>query len=166
MVRPSKYCKEIVEFAEKYVRGEFNTINKEHVPTHQGLVEYLGGRGYPLARSSAYGWMHHEDKQDWRDVMDFIMAKQMRLLINKALTKKFNPTVAKLLLNAHGISQKTAMEISGIGGGPVEKKVVVIIKTVEVKRDGTETLVKEEHTFADQTKEVVFERETTFDIAA
>jgi len=110
--RPSKYSPEILEQAQAYLDGGYEA--EEPVPTIAGLADTL-----KISRDTVYDWASQEDKQEFSDTVEGILVRQERKLLSGGLKGDHNPTIAKLMLNNHGYSDKVENTHQGPGGGPV-----------------------------------------------
>ena len=114
--RPSIYTLELIEKAQEYLDGGYETLEHE-IPSHVGLSVVLG-----VTRKTLYHWAKEDNKPEICDILDKIMAKQEITLINKGLSNKFNAQITKLVLGKHGYHEKVDTEQSGPGGGAIEHK--------------------------------------------
>lgn len=101
--RPTEYNQAIIEKTREYL-NTFETLG-EVIPSIEGLAVYLD-----LARSTIYDWIGQEDKQEFSDIVEKILAFQGKTLANKGLKGEFNPTIAKLMLSKHGYKDSTENE--------------------------------------------------------
>ncbi len=101
--RPTDYTPELVEKARYYLEdyGDGGDV----IPSVVGLSIYLG-----KSRSCINRWATEEDKEDFKDILDNINAKQHQILINKGLTGDFNSAIAKLVLGKHGYHEKREID--------------------------------------------------------
>lgn len=97
--RPTKYNQEIIDNSNDYL--ENFTENGDVIPSIEGLSEHL-----EIARSTIYDWQKHEDKEEFSYILEQILAKQARLLMNSGLKGEFNSAIVKLALGKHGYSDK------------------------------------------------------------
>lgn len=93
--RPTKYNQEIIDAADYYL--ENFAENDDVIPSIEGLSEHLN-----IARSTIYDWQKQEGKEEFSDILEKILAKQARILINSGLRGDFNSAIAKLALGKHG----------------------------------------------------------------
>ena len=110
MGRPTDYNDSILEKANDYL--ENYESYEDAIPSVAGLATVL-----EVARSTVYDWASQEAKKEFSDILQKILAKQERVLINKGLTGDFNSNITKLALGKHGYSEKqdvsaTVTEIS------------------------------------------------------
>lgn len=78
------------------------------LPTFEGLAIHLG-----VHRDTLYDW---ETKYaEFSDILERLKQFQAKSLINKGLSGKYNPTIAKLILSKHGYADK--QEIDHTSGG-------------------------------------------------
>lgn len=94
--RPPEYKPEILEKAREYL-----TMEDLELPSVAGLALYIG-----VARSTVYKWATEEDKQEFSDIVERLLAEQEKSLFTKGLKGEYNPTITKLMLTKHGYSDK------------------------------------------------------------
>jgi len=104
--RPTKYTPELLQKAEKYI-DDYQS-NGDVIPSIEGLAEYL-----EITRTCVYTWKAQEDKVEFSYILDKILSKQARLLMNEGLKGEFNSAIVKLALGKHGYSDKVETELSG-----------------------------------------------------
>ncbi len=104
--RPTNYSPEILDKTRAYVDGGWEGIDE--FPQISGLAIFLG-----ITRKTIYEWMKEEDKAEFCDMTEQLMARQENVLLNKSIVGDFNPTITKLALTRHGYHDKTETEISG-----------------------------------------------------
>ena len=121
--RPTKYTKEIIKKAEKYlsecidtteqvITGESEKFTsykeklKVNLPTIEGLAVYL-----EVHRDTLYEWEKEHD--DFSDIIERLRGSQIKSLVNNGLSGDYNPTIAKVLLSKHGYSEKQEIQHSG-----------------------------------------------------
>jgi DNA-binding transcriptional regulator YiaG len=121
--RPTKYTKEIIKKAEKYlsecidtteqvVTGESEKFTsykekiKVNLPTIEGLAVYL-----EVHRDTLYEWEKEHD--EFSDIIERLRGSQIKSLVNNGLSGDYNPTIAKVLLSKHGYSEKQEIQHSG-----------------------------------------------------
>lgn len=120
--RPVEYNQEYIEKVKKYLEeckdsfevhvsdnGKFTSTTREvKLPTIEGLAIYLD-----IHKDTIYDW---EGKYpEFSDVISKVRSEQAQRLINQGLSGNYNPTIAKLILNKHGYSDK--QEIDHTTGG-------------------------------------------------
>ena len=118
--RPPKYGDEILEKSLYYL-DNYKVMN-DKVPSNAGLADYLG-----VSRSTVQLWGTEEGKEEFSDILCKIQSRQERELTSNGLSGDFNSTITKLMLVKHGYCDKTATELTGAGGGPVDMKWTVEI---------------------------------------
>jgi len=111
--RPSTYTTELIEKAQAYLDGGYESLGHE-IPSHAGLSVHLG-----VTRKTLYHWAKEEDKPEFCDILDRIMTKQQMVLVMKGLSNKFNAQITKLILGKHGYHDKVDQENTGKDGGPI-----------------------------------------------
>lgn len=121
--RPTKYTKDIIKKAEKYlsecidtteqvVTGESEKFTsykekiKVNLPTIEGLAVYL-----KVHRDTLYEWEKEHD--EFSDIIERLRGSQIKSLVNNGLSGDYNPTIAKVLLSKHGYSEKQEIQHSG-----------------------------------------------------
>jgi uncharacterized protein YdaT len=119
MARPTDYSQEILDKARAYL--ELGYAEDEKIPSIAGLSRFLG-----VARSTIYEWGCQEDKKEFSDILEQVLAKQEYTLINKGLNNEFNSTITKLVLAKQGYSDKTETDVTS-KGNRVEAAVINII---------------------------------------
>ena len=114
MGRPTDYNDSILEKANDYL--ENYESYEDVIPSVAGLASVLG-----IARSTVYDWAKQEEKKEFSDILQEILSKQERVLINKGLTGDFNSNITKLALGKHGYSDKQETDLTS-GGNPVKNE--------------------------------------------
>jgi len=122
--RPTKYTPEIIACAKKYVETGWRE-DGDSIPSIEGLVDYLDKNDLAIRRSTVYEWQTHEDKEEFSDILDKILSKQSKELINQGLKGDFNSTITKLILTKHGYSDKVDNKLSGDADAPIETNLTV-----------------------------------------
>ena len=119
--RNSLYTPELVEKAREYLTG-YSSVG-DLVPSIAGLACVLG-----ITRETCYAWARDETKAEFSDILDQLMQRQERGLLNGGLGGEFNSSISKMMLTKHGYSDATKSEISGPEGGaiPVEIKRTIV----------------------------------------
>jgi transcriptional accessory protein Tex/SPT6 len=124
--RPTNYSQDIIDKTKEYI--ETYKTQGDQIPSVEGLSEFIG-----IARATIYRWATEKGKEEFKDTLDTLQAKQKRVLLNKGLSGDFNSNITKLALGNHGMSEKTQQEVSGPDGKPQEHKWT--IELVEAKHD-------------------------------
>ena len=106
--RPTIYDKDIVSTTQWYVDKGWEELG-DAIPSIAGLSDHLG-----IPRQTIYDWASQEEKKEFSDILQRILSKQERTLLNKGLKNEFNSNIAKLALGKHGYSDKT--ELTGKDG--------------------------------------------------
>jgi len=101
--RPTDYNEEVLEKAKEYLETYENL--GEVIPSVEGLACFI-----EIARSTIYEWIGQEDKKDFSDIVERILAHQGKTLANKGLKGEFNPTIAKLMMGKHGYKDSSENE--------------------------------------------------------
>ena len=94
--RPTVCTPEIIEKAQNYADGAWETDAGDKVPSVVGLCRYIDRR-----RASVYTWGDIED-HPFADILDVINEEQERITFNRSLTGEYNSAISKLLLGKHG----------------------------------------------------------------
>lgn len=123
--RPSVYSPEILAQTLDYIR-EYES-HGDMIPSIAGLSAVLG-----FSRVTIHTWRNHDDKPEFNEAIEALLAKQERILINKGLVSEFNSVITKLALAKHGYHDKVDNTLGG-GEKPLETK-----HTIEII-DGTST---------------------------
>lgn len=92
--RPTSYSQAILDLARMYLD---NLPEDEVVHSIEGLADYI-----KIARSTIYEWISQEDKKDFSDIVELILSKQGKTLVNKGLDNKFSSAITKVMLSKHG----------------------------------------------------------------
>jgi len=119
--RPTDYTPEIVQKARDYVDGEWKELSHK-IPSVARLAIHLN-----LNRSTIYDWSSQEEKKEFSNILDDLLAIQEFTLVDNGLDGSFNPSIAKLVLGKHGYHEKQDHQHSGEGGGPIKTKFTVEI---------------------------------------
>ena len=131
--RPTKLTQKIIKETRKYIEShsdeyEFKVVQnpvkkkdgkkrQDHVykrvkiPTVEGLAIHLG-----VSRSTIYEWIDDIDsslRQEFSDTVERLKAIQAERLISNGLEGIYTPTITKLLLHAHGYTERTQIDLSG-----------------------------------------------------
>ena len=104
--RPTKYNDEILEKAREYIKNfaDYDDV----IPQIAGLSIHLG-----ITRATVYDWAKQEDKKEFSDIVQGLLASQEKTLVNKGLDGKFNPNITKLILTKHDYSEKQDIHATG-----------------------------------------------------
>ncbi len=94
----------------------------EVIPTIEGLALRL-----KIRRETVWAWSKEEDKAEFSNIVEQIMARQGNILANKGLGGIFNPTIAKLMLSKHGYTDKIDLTS---GDKPIPAPVTNILNKV------------------------------------
>jgi len=117
--RPTKYTQELLDKCYAYL-DQWRELG-DMIPSHEALQEYIG-----ISSTCLYDWAKAEDKKEFSDILEQILIKQRRELINKGLSNDFNSNITKLVLGKHGYHEKQDQNIGGQPGNPIEHKVVFV----------------------------------------
>lgn len=118
MGRPTKYTPELLEKAHSYI-ANWRTLG-DMIPSNEALARYID-----INRSNLYEWAKHDDKQEFRDILDEINSLQRSELINNGLSGDFNAAITKLVLGKHGFSDKVDSDIT-TKGDKIENNITVL----------------------------------------
>lgn len=92
--RPTEYSQAILDLANMYLD---NLPEDEKLHSIEGLADYID-----IARSTIYEWISQEDKKEFSDIVEKILNKQGKTLINKGIIGEFTPAITKVMLSKHG----------------------------------------------------------------
>ena len=92
--RPTEYSQAILDLANMYLD---NLPEDEKLHSIEGLADYIN-----IARSTIYEWISQEEKKDFSDIVEKILNKQGKTLINKGIVGEFTPAITKVMLSKHG----------------------------------------------------------------
>ena len=123
--RPTSYSDDMLQQATEYVDKGWRKEG-DVMPMIESLSVVLG-----VARSTIYKWA--EEKPEFSDILDTLMAVQAKELWNRGLVGDYNSTMAKLALTKNGYSDKSQSEVSGINGRPVEIEQDVVFRIVDAE---------------------------------
>jgi len=112
--RPTTYSQDIIERAMHYL-AHYKDEYGDEIPSVEGLSEVI-----ERSRSTIYRWADDEEKQEFRDILELINAKQKKVLLNNGLNGTFNSNIAKLALGKHGLHDTKELQ------GNAEKPLRVI----------------------------------------
>lgn len=106
--RPTIYNEEILTKTKEYIDSCKDGIvdvsidpnkpiykTKVNIPTIEGLAYHLG-----INKDTIYTW--RKEKPEFSDLIEELLAKQAKELVNKGLSGDYNSTIAKVLLTKHG----------------------------------------------------------------
>lgn len=106
--RPTIYNEEILTKTKEYIDSCTDIIvdvsidpnkpiykTKVNIPTIEGLAYHLG-----INKDTIYTW--RKEKSEFSDLIEELLAKQAKELVNKGLSGDYNSTIAKVLLTKHG----------------------------------------------------------------
>ena len=123
MSRPSIYSQEILDKTKQYIEdcnSDYVTVKRPYVdnegkekekvevrfevnlPTLEGLAYEL-----EIHKDTIQDWKKHEDKKEFSVLIDRLLQKQAKQLVNNGLSGTYNPTIAKVLLTKHGYREGT-----------------------------------------------------------
>lgn len=114
--RPTKLTSELIERARGYLDSCVDDIEgkKVNLPSVEGFADWLR-----VSDSIIYDWAKIND--EFSDTLEKIKRAQKNKLVNNGLAGTYNPTIAKLILSSnHGMVEKTASELTGKDGGPIQ----------------------------------------------
>jgi hypothetical protein len=102
--RPTKLDEDLIAAAAEYASGGYMEHN-EVIPSVEGLASCLR-----VSRASIYNWK--EQSPEFMDILEDILAKQAKTLMNSGLMGDFNSTITKLMLTKHGYSDKIEQDVT------------------------------------------------------
>lgn len=100
--RPTDYNQDILNKAQAYYEC---LPEDENLHSIEGLSEYIG-----IARSTVYEWIKHEGKEEFSDIVEKILARQGKTLINKGITGEFNSKITTVLMSKHNYRESTEVD--------------------------------------------------------
>lgn len=113
--RPTKYRDDMPDQVREYAFGGYQERG-HRLPTYEGLAEVL-----KVTVSTIKLWATEDDKAPFSASLSALKDRQRRILIESGLAGDYNATITKLMLSAnHGMVERTAKELSGPDGGPVQ----------------------------------------------
>jgi hypothetical protein len=105
--RPKEFKETYISLVNDYIAECEDTFDKEKneymvkLPTVEGFALFIGHH-----KDTIYEWC--KENKLFSDAIDEIKNNQLNKLINKGLSGKYNPTIAKLLLSGnHNIREKS-----------------------------------------------------------
>lgn len=102
--RPTEYDGKIVDLAESYL---LELPKDEKVHSIEGLSDHIN-----IARSTIYKWCKEENKREFSDIVEKILNKQGKTLLNGGLSNIFNASITKLMLTKHGYVDRQETDIT------------------------------------------------------
>ena len=161
--RPTKMCERYIEMIWEYLKTvseEWEVLEKSsssssqgssesvenklkvNLPTFAWLLEYFDSEWYDISEETLHAWQRKW--KEWKEKDDLfvkfseslrkVMRKQERMILDWSISGRYNPLIAKMLLNVnHGYKE-------------VEKKEVTFdwnIKVWEIKEMTTEEILKQ-----------------------
>ena len=120
MARPTKYNKEIVEKAKDYLEN-WKTNTEDVIPSIEGLADVL-----EVTTKTIYNWKK-EENQEFLHILDKILDRQRRTLINGGLKGELNSNITKLALGKHGYSEKSQVDNLSSDGSMSPPDVIEIV---------------------------------------
>jgi hypothetical protein len=101
--RPTDYNDTIIEKANHYI--ENFDLYDDAVPQIASLALALG-----VHRDTLYEWAKDPEKSEFSDILETVMAKQEKTLVNGSLRGEMNPAISKMMLTKHGYSDKQEID--------------------------------------------------------
>ena len=103
MGRPTKYNEEILTRTKEYIDDcedveadrESDIKASVNLPTIEGLAYHI-----KVNKDTIYEW--RKEHEEFSELIEDLLAKQAKHLVNKGLAGTYNPTIAKVLLTKHG----------------------------------------------------------------
>lgn len=105
--RPEEYCDEDIIKSRVY-RDHLPADEKVH--SIEGLSDFI-----TRSRSTIYEWCKDEDKKEFSDIVEEILSKQGKTLINKGLGNEFNASISKVMLTKHGYREGIDTDLTNKG---------------------------------------------------
>ena len=104
--RPTTYDAEKIALdVNEYVK---DAHRKNFLPTVEGLAVHLC-----VGRATIYRWAEEHD--EFRDILEQLLAAQASQLIQNGLVNNYNSTITKLILTKHGYSDKQEIDHTSKG---------------------------------------------------
>lgn len=137
--RPTKYNEEILTKTQDYIdscndysetvgEGETSKIkNRVNLPTIEGLAYEI-----KVNKDTIYTW--RQEYPEFSELIQELLAKQAKVLVNKGLNGDYNPTIAKVLLTKHGYREGIESDLT-TKGEKIENSI-----TLEVLEKGKELM--------------------------
>jgi len=97
--RPTKYNQDLLDKCNEYASGGWK--KEEPVPTIAGLALVIG-----VNRKTIHEWAKEQEKEEFCNIIEGLLATQERELIKQGLSKVFDSGLTKLFLTKHGYSDK------------------------------------------------------------
>ena len=102
--RPGKLDDALIKNAKRYTQIGFAEA-EEVIPSVAGLACYLN-----ISRSTVYEYK--DQNSEFSYILEEILSRQEKILINGGLSNSFNSTITKLLLTKHGYSDKQDIDMN------------------------------------------------------
>lgn len=119
MARPTKHSKAMEKKALEYIEN-FKDHGDE-IPSYGGMARVL-----KVGIQTLYDWVD-QDRGQFPYIFALCMEEQKRTLLNNGLNGSFNSAIARLVLGKHGFQEKTATEVSGPGGAPIQHQEITFV---------------------------------------
>lgn len=120
--RPTKYTPEMPDMVRAYAWGGYKEQGSP-LPTYEGLSKVL-----QVTVCTIKTWAKEEGKEEFSSSLKELLDAQRQNLVERGLVGDYNATIAKLMLSAnHGVIERTAKEITGGDGGPVQVTAVELV---------------------------------------
>lgn len=114
--RPTIYNQEILDKTKAYIDSCVDIAeDKEHGIAKQVNLPTIEGLAYELKinKDTIYSWRKEADKQEFSDLIDELLAKQAKSLVNNGLSGNYSQVIAKVLLTKHGYIDKQDVTSDG-----------------------------------------------------
>jgi hypothetical protein len=108
-----------------YIKN-YRKVYKDQVPSWAGLIDQMGIPKFVLNNCRQYPpkpgdkSANAKRKREMSVLLDSLLSKQERALVNGGLNGDMNSNIAKMMLHGHGHSDKLDTTLSGPDGGPIE----------------------------------------------
>ena len=126
--RPSKYNQDMLDKCNEYARGGWK--KEEPVPTIAGLAVVIG-----VNRKTIHEWAKEQDKEEFCNIIEGLLATQERELIKQGLSKVFDSGLTKLFLTKHGYSDKQQTDHTSSDGSMTPKPFSGLYGTTKSESD-------------------------------
>jgi len=111
--RPTSYSEEILNKTKEYKENWQSIFPEDKLPTIEGLSLYIS-----INRSTIYDWISqvdNEELQEFSNIVEEILAKQGKTLVNKGLANEFNASITKVMMSKHGYKEANETDLTSKG---------------------------------------------------
>lgn len=112
--RPTKYNEDILTLTQAYINNcndiqedkEYGIAKQVNLPTIEGLAYEL-----KVNKTTIYEWV--KTHEEFSNLIDELLAKQAKSLVNNGLSGNYSQVIAKVLLTKHGYIDKQDVTSDG-----------------------------------------------------